>query len=134
MRISVVSSRWRTGPLRRLPKRLSRRTLRGRSIRRSDPRRNVRPDGPLGPVAAAVFDELLELHHPVDEALGPGRTTGDVDVDRHDPIDPLDRRIAPLVPPARAGAVTHRDAPLRFRQLLPQPEERAGRLDRDRPG
>jgi len=65
-------------------------------------------------VTAAVLDELLEFHHPVDESLWAWRAAGDVDVDRHDPVDPLDRRIAPLVATAGAGAVAESDAPLRF--------------------
>ena len=85
----------------------------------------VGPIGPLVPLAAAILDQLLELHHPVDQALRPGRAAGHVDVDRHDPVDALDRGVAPLVAAARARAVAHRDAPLGLRHLLPQADERA---------
>src|SRR5579859_6754253 len=119
IRISVSSWRWRTGPVSCSPKRSSRRRLKARSTA-SDALRNGGPDGPLRPVAAAVLDELLELHHAVDEALRPRRAAGDIDVDRHDPVDPLDRRVAPLVATAGARAVAHRDAPLRLRHLLPE--------------
>src|SRR5215212_2226829 len=132
IRISVSSWRWRIGPVRRSPKRRSSRRRKSGSM--SDLVRDSRTDRPLGPVAAAILDELLELHHPVDEPLGPRRAAGHVDIDGHDPIDPLDRGVAPLVSTARARAVAHRDAPLRFRHLLPQPHERAGHLRRQGAG
>ena len=65
---------------------------------------------------------------------GRGGQPGHVDVDRHDPVDPLDRRVAPLVAAAGAGAVAHRDAPLGLGHLLPQPDQRAGHLGRQRAG
>ena len=65
---------------------------------------------------------------------GRGGQPGHVDVDRHDPVDPLDRRVAPLVAAARAGAVAHRDAPLGLRHLLPEADQRAGHLGRQRAG
>ena len=133
MRISVSSWRWRIGPVSWSPKRASRRALNARSMAQTCSG-NGRADRPLRPVAAAVLDELLELHHPVDEALGTGRAAGDVDVDRHDPVDALDRRVAPLVAAAGAGAVAERHAPLGLGHLLPQTDERAGHLGRQRAG
>ena len=65
---------------------------------------------------------------------GRGGQPGHVDVDRHDPVDPLDRRVAPLVAAARAGAVAHRDAPLGLRHLLPEADQRPGHLGRQRAG
>src|SRR5664279_491471 len=127
MRISVSSWRWRIGPVRWSPKRSSRRRLRWRSTA-SHPVRHGRADRPVRPVTAPVLDDLLELHHPVDESLWPGRTAGDVHVDGQDPVDPLDGRVAPLVAPAGTGAVAHGHAPLRLGHLLPQPDERAGHL------
>src|SRR6476469_4752361 len=109
------------GPVSWSAKRASRRALNARST--LDVLRHGRADRPLRPVATAVLDELLELHHPVDQALRAGRAAGDVDVDGHDPVDALDRRIAALVAPTRARAVAQRDAPLRFGHLLPEPDE-----------
>src|SRR6478735_7131237 len=132
-RISVWSWRWRIGSVRRSPKRASRRFRRLRSIA-LDVLRHVGADRPLVPVAALLLDQLLELHHPVDEALGPGRAAGDVDVHGHHAVDALDRAVGALVASARARAVAHRDAPLGLRHLLPQADERPGHLGRQRAG
>src|SRR5215217_2209867 len=110
MRISVWSCRWRAGPCRTPSNRASRRRASARSIV-SDAGRDRGPDRPLGPVAAPILDQLLELHHAEDEALGPRRAARHVDVDGHDPVDALDRRIRALVAATRARAVAHGDAP-----------------------
>src|SRR3970040_1674049 len=89
-------------------------------------------DGPLRPMAAAVLDELLELHHRVDEAFWPRWAAGHVDIHGHEPVDALDGAVAALVATTGAGAVAHRDAPLGFGHLLPEPDEPAGHLRRDR--
>src|SRR5437667_11407551 len=97
----------------------------GSHLRSSDEVRHIRSDGPLRPVASPILEQLLQLQEPEDQPLRPRRTAGDVDVDRHDPVDPLDRGVAPLITPTRAGAVTQGDAPLRLRHLLPESDERA---------
>src|SRR5712691_5398644 len=81
-------------------------------------------------MATTVLDQLLEVQERVDEGFRARRTTRDVDVDRHDPIDALDRRVAPLVATAGAGAVAEGDAPLWLGHLVPQPDERTGHLRR----
>src|SRR5215208_2473487 len=122
IRISVWSWRCRAGPWRTSPKRASSRRASGRSMS-LDPHRHGRADRALRPVAAAILHELLELHHPEDEALGTRRAARHVDVHRHDPVDALDRGVGALVAPTRAGAVTHRDAPLRLGHLLPEAKQ-----------
>src|SRR4051812_3689514 len=131
MRTSVSSWRCRTGPVSWSPKRRSRRALNDRSM--SDLRGDRRADRSLRPMAAAILDQLLELHHPEDEPLGTGRAAGHVDIDRHNAVDPLDRGVAPLVAAARARAIAHRDAPLRLRHLLPEADEGSCHLRRERP-
>jgi hypothetical protein len=83
-------------------------------------------------MTTTVLDQLLELQERLDESFRARRASGNVDVDRHDSIDALDCRVAPLVAPTRAGAVTQGDAPLRLRHLLPESDERAGHLCRAR--
>src|SRR5438552_879604 len=124
IRISVSSCRCRTGPVRRSANRPSRRRLNARSMG-LDALGDGWAERLVGPMAAKYLDELLELHQPEDQPLGSRRAARHVDVDRHDPVDPLDRRVAPLVAPARARAVAHRDAPLGLRHLLPEPEQRS---------
>src|SRR5712691_499905 len=55
---------------------------------------------------------------PLDEGLRARRASRTVDVDGHDRVDPLERRVA--VPELAAGgrAVVHGDDPLRLRHLL----------------
>ena len=86
------------------------------------------------PLPASLLDELVELHHPVDQALRTRRAAGDVDVHRHDAIDALHDAVAALEAAARGGAGAHGDAPLRLRHLLPQPHQRAGHLRGQRAG
>ncbi len=81
----------------------------------SDRLGNGRPDRPLRPVAAPLLHELGELEHPEDESLGTGRAAGDVDVDGHDPVDALNRRVAPLV----TAAGRHDDARWGQLDLIP---------------
>src|SRR5512137_805070 len=106
-RISVWSPAGWPGPASWSPKRRSRRARSARSTLHA--LRDGRADLPVRPMAATVDDELPELHHPVHEPLRTGRAAGDVDVDGEDPVDPLDRGVAPLVPAAGARAVAHRD-------------------------
>src|SRR5262245_47159969 len=57
-----------------------------------------------------ALDLLLDLHDGVDDAFGPGRASGDVHVDRNEPVDPLDHGV--VIENASAGrAGTHGDAP-----------------------
>src|SRR6267154_2439200 len=50
--------------------------------------------GPPGG-AGALLEETLDLHDPLDQGLGPGRTAGDVDVHRDDLVDPLGDGVGP---------------------------------------
>src|SRR3989304_9537993 len=118
------------GPLAMSPNRASRRAFRARST--SDSCGDRGADGPLRQMAGAVLDELLELHHRVDEAFWPRWAAGHVDIHGHEPVDALDGAVAALVATTGAGAVAHRDAPLGFGHLLPEPDERAGHLRRER--
>ena len=63
-------------------------------------------------------DLLLDHHQPVDQAFGPGRTAGHVDINRYDGIDTLDHRVD-VEDTARARTRAHRHAPLRLRHLIP---------------
>src|SRR6185295_7262879 len=80
-----------------------------------------------------AFDLLLDLHDGVDDAFGPGWASGDVHVDRDEPVDPLDHGI--VIENASAGrAGTHGDAPLRLRHLLPDLEQHGHHFEGDPPG
>jgi hypothetical protein len=68
----------RHGALSRGPRRVSMRRWSAVSVARLlggslDAERDGRPDGSLVPVSASFADQLLQLHHPVDEALGTRR-------------------------------------------------------------
>ena len=45
---------------------------------------------PVPDERAALLDLGLEVHQRPEDLLGPGRAAGDVDVDRDEPVDPLD--------------------------------------------
>src|SRR5262245_43837619 len=79
-----------------------------------------------------AFDLLLDLHDGVDDAFGPGRASGNVHVDRDEPVDSLDHGV--VIENASAGrAGTHGDAPLRLRHLLPDLQEHGHHLEGDPP-
>jgi hypothetical protein len=83
--------------------------LRRSSIAFSDAVGHRGADGPVGPVTATVLDQLLELQERVDDGLRARRAAGNVDVDGHDPVDALDRRVAPLIASPGTGAVAQGD-------------------------
>src|SRR5258705_3229961 len=65
----------------------------------------------------SALDPLLELDQAVDDGLRPRGTAGDVDVDGHDRVDALHRRVV-VVRTAGAGARAERDHPLRLGHLV----------------
>src|ERR1700690_2974546 len=77
-------------------------------------------------------DLLLQLHEPVEQRLRPRRAARDVDVDRHEAVDPLEDIVALLEGPAGDGAGAHRDAVLGLRHLVPEANDRGGHLLRHR--
>src|SRR5262245_51741641 len=64
---------------------------------------------------AVLLDLLLQLHHAIEQRLGPRRAAGHVDVHRHHLVDALQHVVAVLpVGPAVVGARAHRDHVLRL--------------------
>src|SRR6185436_16760552 len=76
-------------------------------------------------------DLVLELHEPVDDGFGAGRTAGDVDVDRNDRVDPLHGGVI-VVEAASARAHAEGDHPLRLGHLVVDALEDGRHLVADR--
>src|SRR5215831_10652964 len=76
-------------------------------------------------------DLVHELHQTVDDALGAGRASGDVDVDGNDRVDPLHGGVI-VVEPARTRAHAERYYPLRLTHLIVDPLEHRRHLVADR--
>src|SRR5262245_25175360 len=69
------------------------------------------------PSRALSADALLELEEPVDDGFGSRRTTGHVDVDRDDGVDPLHHGVV-VVGTAGIGAVAKRHDPFWISHLI----------------
>src|SRR5262249_52944534 len=63
-------------------------------------------------------DLLLELEHAVEERLGRGRASGDINVHGHDAIAAAHDAVGIVVIAAAVGAGAHRDDPARLAQLV----------------
>src|SRR5678815_2023090 len=89
--------------------------------------RNVaRTRGP-GLAQTLFVDLFLELHDPVDQRFGTGRTAGHVDVHRHHGVHALNDGVV-VEDPAAAGAGAHGDHPLGLRHLVVDPLQHGGHL------
>ena len=55
--------------------------------------RSASSGSPVPDERAALLDLGLEVHQRPEDLLGPGRAAGDVDVDRDEPVDPLDHGV-----------------------------------------
>src|SRR5581483_2970111 len=85
--------------------------------------------GPLG--EAHAVDLLLQLKQAVEEIFRSGRATEDVDIHRHDLVDPLQDSIR-IKRPANTGTGAHRDAPFWIRHLFPDKFDRRGHFQSHR--
>ena len=81
---------------------------------------------------APLLDLALKVHDRAEDLLRTRGAAGNVDVHRHEPIDPLDHRIC-VEHAARAGTGAHADAPLRLGHLLPDSLEHREHLHRHAP-
>src|SRR5882762_3190333 len=79
-----------------------------------------------------VLDLVLEANDSVEQPLGAGRASRDVDVHRDDLVDSLRDAVGVPVRPAAVGARTHRYHVLRLGHLLVDPLDRRRHLVGDR--
>ena len=86
-------------------------------------------DGPRRPFPA---DLLLQQEKAVLNGLGPGRASGDVDVDGEDLVHSLEDAVD-VVHAAAVGAGTHGDDPLGFGHLFVEAQDHGSDLLEDRP-
>src|SRR5688572_11196159 len=71
-----------------------------------------------GEMLAANF--LLQCDESIQQRLGAGRTAGDVDIHRYEPVDPLEHIVALFEGSAGNRTRAHRDAILGLGHLIPQ--------------
>ncbi len=67
-----------------------------------------------------AHDFFLEFHQAVEESLGAGRATGNINIDRDEVINALQNGVATIHAAGRRAG-THGDAPFRLRHLIPDP-------------
>src|SRR5260221_5402054 len=79
-------------------------------------------------LSTALEDLFAQAEDTFGQRFGAGRTAWDVDVDRNDRVDTLERRVAVPELATRARAVAHRDHPLGLGHLLVQPAEPGSHL------
>jgi hypothetical protein len=79
------------------------------------------------------FDLFLEERQTLEDGLGPGRASGNVNIDRQDLIDTLDHAID-IVHTAAVGARPHGHDPLGFGHLLVKAKNDGCYLFKDGPG
>ncbi len=78
-------------------------------------------------------DLLLQQHQTLQKGFWPRRTTGDVDIDRQDLVDPLHDTVN-IVHAAGVGAAAHRHDPLGVGHLLVDPQHAGSHLLERCPG
>lgn len=74
--------------------------------------------GPPVEGRVSTADLLLELQHSVKKSLGSGRATGDVDVDRDNPIASTDYSVRVVVVSTTVGAGSHGNNPAGLSHLV----------------